>query len=412
MPAINPALLAQGIQGVDARGNALGVEQIRASESGRALTDSRNRLLGLQTAQYERDQPLRDAQQQTGISSAEFKSVVTGASELKSYLDAGDQAGATQYLAGRLSELKQREMDTGVAVNTQDTEAAIRMASAGQWDQLQQITDSIVERGQGFMNRNTNRQFGAGTRVKATTQSGKVINGMVIPQNNPVDGTSTANFVPFAGALDPNDPIVSTENVGVLGATFGDQEKIRTNEQLIREEGKDDIKTEGEAKRETNQKTIVREQGFIDEAIDVGDSLPEMKRAVQLLKLVKTGGIDAARIQAKQYFGIESADEGELVSKLGVAVLSRLRQTFGAQFTENEGKRLEGVSARIGANTDTNIRLLNGTIRRMEREIRRGLKFAEKYEDSDAADLINESLNFNLTPASEQGRFTVTVVTE
>ena len=82
-----------------------------------------------------------------------------------------------------------------------------------------------------------------------------------------------------------------------------------------------------------------------------------MRRGLELLATVNTGGIDNARLQIKKFFGVEGADEGELSANLGRAVLSQLRQTFGAAFTEREGARLDNLSARFGASTASNTRL-------------------------------------------------------
>jgi hypothetical protein len=46
--------------------------------------------------------------------------------------------------------------------------------------------------------------------------------------------------------------------------------------------------------------------------------------------------VQAASLAAKKFFGVESADEGELSYLLGKAVLTKLRATFGAAFTVGE----------------------------------------------------------------------------
>lgn len=147
------------------------------------------------------------------------------------------------------------------------------------------------------------------------------------------------------------------------------------------------VRTEGAAQRQ---------QDVIALGVDAAQGVPVLRRSLDLLDTVKTGGWDAARIKIKQMFGVESADEGELSSLLGKAVLSQLRSTFGAAFTEREGARLEGIEARMGANPETNKRLLQETLSLVERSANRAIRAAEAVGDYDTADEIQDLLDFNL----------------
>lgn len=140
-----------------------------------------------------------------------------------------------------------------------------------------------------------------------------------------------------------------------------------------------------------------RIQNTIDEGLDAAQGVSTLYRALDLLDSVDTGGFDAAAIKAKQWLGIESADEGELSSSLGKAVLSQLRSTFGAAFTEREGARLEGIEARMGANTATNKRLLQQTLSIVERAANRAIDAAYEIGDTRTARDIEDLLDFRLT---------------
>jgi hypothetical protein len=140
-----------------------------------------------------------------------------------------------------------------------------------------------------------------------------------------------------------------------------------------------------------------RIQTTIDEGLDAAQGVATLHRALDLLNEVETGGFDAAAIKAKQWLGIESADEGELSSSLGKAVLSQLRATFGAAFTEREGSRLEGIEARMGANTETNKRLLQQTLSIVERASNRAIDAAYEIGDERTARDIEDLLDFRLT---------------
>ena len=159
-----------------------------------------------------------------------------------------------------------------------------------------------------------------------------------------------------------------------------------------------------------------RLQKTIDEGLDAAQGVPVLRRALALLDEVKTGGFNAAAIRARQMFGIESADEGELSSNLGKAVLSQLRATFGAAFTEREGARLEGIEARLGASTEANKRLLQQTLAIVERAANRAIDAAYESGDDRTAQDIEGLLDFTLTDEGGQqggtqvGRFLVTPV--
>jgi hypothetical protein len=123
---------------------------------------------------------------------------------------------------------------------------------------------------------------------------------------------------------------------------------------------------------------VARNQDTIDVGFDAAMALPTLKRAISLLDEVQTGGFAGAAIKARQFFGVETADEGELASLLGKGVLSQLRGTFGAAFTEKEGSRLMAIEARMGANPETNRRLLQNAITIMERAIDRGISVGDE----------------------------------
>lgn len=141
-----------------------------------------------------------------------------------------------------------------------------------------------------------------------------------------------------------------------------------------------------------------RAQDFISTGVSSAEAIPNIKRAITLLDGVKTGGFNAAAARARQTLGIEGADEGELSANLGKAVLSQLRQTFGAAFTEKEGERLEKIEASFGRSAEANKRILAQTLQLLETKAKRGLKAAEDQGDDFAIQDINNYLNMSLDP--------------
>lgn len=141
-----------------------------------------------------------------------------------------------------------------------------------------------------------------------------------------------------------------------------------------------------------------RLSSHITEGLSAADSMPVVNRAIEMLDSVETGGIDAAKLAATNFFGVTGADEAELSNNLGKAVLSQLRSTFGAQFTEREGARLEALEAGFGKSTAGNKRILGQVKQIVERAARRGIDAAEKTGDDFAAAEIRKSMEMTLAP--------------
>lgn len=148
----------------------------------------------------------------------------------------------------------------------------------------------------------------------------------------------------------------------------------------------------------TARAVSARDQNFIDVGQRQADGTAIIRRGIQLLKTIKTGTPEAIALAATNLLGITGADETELNANLGKAVLSQLRSTFGAQFTESEGKRLAGLEAAFGKSTAGNRRLLEQTLKAMERDARRGIDAARRNEDQFSIDEIEKALEFSLGP--------------
>jgi hypothetical protein len=145
-----------------------------------------------------------------------------------------------------------------------------------------------------------------------------------------------------------------------------------------------------------------RLQLTIDEGLDAAQGVPILKRAIQLLDEVPTGGFNNVAMKAKQMFGVEGADEGELSGLLGKAVLQQLKSTFGAAFTEREGDRLSTIEAGFGKSPAANRRLLNQTLTMVERAANRAIDAAYESGDDRTARDIEQMLDFVLTDAGGQ----------
>jgi hypothetical protein len=197
--------------------------------------------------------------------------------------------------------------------------------------------------------------------------------GMFLPEYDPVTGKATAVPVTMPEGMIPAKETPEQERLG----------KVRAAGET--EEAKVGGKTRGQRISDT-----------IDIGLDAARGAPVIKRAIEILNTVDTGGIDKASLMAKQFMGIETADEAELSNLLGKAVLSQLRATFGAQFTESEGERLNRIEAGLGKSPAGNKRILEQLQNMLEYKARRAIKAAEDSDDEFTAGEIRSSLEYQL----------------
>lgn len=200
----------------------------------------------------------------------------------------------------------------------------------------------------------------------------------------------------FAFATPVLDPqgIVATQATPIAGEVVS-----RTMGETARERQRRDIETAGG--KATAVAISDRDQSFINVGQRQADATAIIRRGLELLDIIGTGRPEEIALAAKNLFGIAGADETELNANLGKAVLSQLRSTFGAQFTQQEGERLQGLEAGFGKSTAGNIRLLQQTLRGMERDARRGIDVARRNEDEFSATEIESALEFTLTPPDD-----------
>lgn len=145
-----------------------------------------------------------------------------------------------------------------------------------------------------------------------------------------------------------------------------------------------------------------RSQNTINDGLLAADGYANIERGVELLNRLETGGIDNVALSAKQLFGVESADEAELSNRLGKAVLSQLRATFGAAFTAKEGESLAKIEAGYGKSTEGNRRLLQQAKSLVMRVAKRGMDAAAGSGDFRTAAQIQEALDFRFTDGGSE----------
>lgn len=143
---------------------------------------------------------------------------------------------------------------------------------------------------------------------------------------------------------------------------------------------------------------VKRAEKTISQGVESVKAVPVLRRALTLLDDVKTGGFANLALRARQFAGVEGADEGELSSNLGKAVVSQLRETFGAAFTVGEGKELKRIEAGFGKSPATNRRLLNNLLQLSTKKANDAIDVAARAKDFDTAAQLQKDLEFELDP--------------
>lgn len=270
-----------------------------------------------------------------------------------------------------------------------------------------QIAKSKLDAGdtQGALQFSIQRRNAIRNRGGDTTQTDAFISTL---QSNPEQARQELNA--FLGSVDQTKPSALVEfetlTAGLSPEETERAKRIRlglearqgiTAEQIAERErlkllAQRDIRPEIKGLEEAEKGISKRKQGFIDAGVDAADSVGNIRRSLELLDTVKTGGISAASLRAKQLFGVEGADEGELSANLGRSVLAQLKPIFGAAFTAAEGERLERIEAGFGRSAATNRRLLESALKTAERAAKRGLAAAKEQGDDFTAQEIERLL--------------------
>ena len=144
-----------------------------------------------------------------------------------------------------------------------------------------------------------------------------------------------------------------------------------------------------------------RIQDIIDKGYSAAETTPILRRSLELMKGIKTGGFAGVKLKAKQYFGVQGADEAELSTNLARAAIAKLRQNLGAQFTERENKMLQRIEAGIGKSTQGNIRILEQSLTVANNSAKRAIRRARARGDKETVDEIEALMNESLAPPAE-----------
>ncbi len=202
-------------------------------------------------------------------------------------------------------------------------------------------------------------------------------------------GFLTSIFEPTSGKMTASFTKIEGNLVSALGESREEQIKSRATE--AREKSL-------ASKFGTDKAARISE--IVEKGIAAADSTAILRRSLELLDIVDTGGFNRALLSAKSFFGVEGADEAELSYNLGKNVLSQLKTTFGSAFTEGESNKLEALEASISRNPQANKRILKQALNLAERAARRALSVANQSKEDFQFEIneIKNALEFKLEP--------------
>lgn len=229
------------------------------------------------------------------------------------------------------------------------------------------------------------------------TSDNKAVQALMLQQNKPVSaGGGRPYFSPKESVIydDDGQPSIRTEVFDHRSGEYlpSKTERISPKDPRIQE------LTAGSKARGTKTEggNVERYQTWVQDGVAAADAMATTKKAKALLDSIRTSGLNAVVLQAKQFFGVEGGDEAQLSANLGKAVLAQLRPTFGAQFTASEGAKLERIEAGFGSSVEGNKRLLDQAIQLFDRAARRGQSAANKLGDDFSYGEIEKAMGMEI----------------
>jgi hypothetical protein len=296
-----------------------------------------------------------------------FDSVINGAAGLNAYLEAGDIKGAENFLLNRKKELGAR-IAAGEDVDTRETDETLAVIKSGDQKAIETLkgqAQQLIKLGQLRGTLKTPLQIegkqGGSSSVFAQTMS-------AIDSDPELAGLSTIEKIRIAqNKIGTNLTFDKDGNVtDMAGAAQG-----LGNLEYGKETGNQKAKNENEPSRagdvEREKLEVQAElEPSIQEAIAIAKEVGSVKGEAQaklnamvaqqprleqvaneLSELGKTAtyttvgrGTDAARRELGLKVGEGAVNRKEYIAKVDNEVLPLLRQTFGAQFTVQEGESL------------------------------------------------------------------------
>jgi hypothetical protein len=274
------------------------------------------------------------------------------------------------------------------------------------------ISHQMAQQGQGVKASANTKQYLDGTTVFAQND-GTV--RVVTPDQREVSGpdaqaaiqSAMQNEITYMG--DRSGAQASAREGAATGAAFAQAMRSAMGDQFARSgqgggPSEADIERDKAGAKTDATAAATRAADTITLGVDAARSIPIFKRAQVLLQTVETGGFDKVKVDAKKWFGIESANEAEFSNLLGKQVIAQIKPTFGAAPTVKEGEWLRSMESGWGTSTAGNKRLIENGLRLAERRAEAGQQRALERKDKGTFDEIEGYRNFSYdAPAQGTG---------
>jgi len=161
--------------------------------------------------------------------------------------------------------------------------------------------------------------------------------------------------------------------------------------------GEFSLSPEDETARRVSQKGAeTREKTYGDLKVMAQDSIPtlrasqaDLNKAAELLNSIETGGpINIAATGLEGFFGVKSADKGQLEIILGLNMMTALRPLFGGLISDQESGRLKAIYAGMSKGNLANA----GILRQLKKKVDDTLFKAGLYQKTKTSEEFNTLL--------------------
>ncbi len=294
-----------------------------AAPINQAATDDRNAALSAEQTLQAHYQNMNDREKMR------LRSVVTGAAQLKTYLDRGDVEGAHDFLVQRQQRLQQR-MANGEDIDDQETSYALEKLRSGDLQGLQNDVGAILTAGQAY-------NMIGGDGLPSSVREWQYYNSL-----SPEQKKEWLNNKRAGSNVDLGGSVIRLDAGGNPAATY--DKTLAPADRPENAFAKSEAAAAGTA--------VGGSQGDAQAKLTVMQAqLPRLNQVVtKLSRLGKTATYTkagVARDTVARELGAKVPQSAvartSYISMVDNEVLPLLRQTFGAQFTAEEGIRLKNT---------------------------------------------------------------------
>lgn len=336
-----------------------------ASKGGRAVGKLFGKLIGKELP----DTPMEQLEKLLPNMRADNPKDLTQLAKLQ--MASGNRAGASQTIAQRNAILeKQRVEDQKMADRISFSEyirnkfpsqpALIQLAQSGQLN---------ASNFKNFLDDPKSSGFLKGTTFTVEDEEG---NGFtMIPSFNKDTQEMENTYSPIGNG--PAKPVGKTK---VTGGEFS----LTPEEETARR-----VFQKGKEKQEMTYAELKVQA--IDSIPTLSASKVDLEQAETLLNSIETGGpINIAATGLEGFFGVKSADKGQLEIILGLNMMTALKPLFGGLISNQEAERLNAIYAGMSKGNPAN----TGILRQLKKAIDDSLFRASLYQKAKSSEDFNQ----------------------